>query len=287
MHQPDPTAPASHHQWLQPSPALRPWVAYYLITTNDGALSARLPRVQVPPMTTAVIQVHLGTQPLRDNGQDDWHRSTRVAFAGPQTASRVEVNDGPPGRTLSVCFQPEGWYRFVRDEPAVLGNTVAAGSDVLAGRADELAPRLSGLNTGDLITGIEGWLRQRLQHCDTPGREAIWLRQRLAVESLAAIAGDMGISKRQLARRTRRVIGMKPKDYQRVARFHRLGQLSQALQRHEEPMSGAAIAAALDYFDQSHLARDIRDLTGLTPRQLMMQAPELGLYHQPPPVPLF
>ena len=80
-------------------------------------------------------------------------------------------------------------------------------------------------------------------------------------------ATDLGLGERQLERRCQALLGLTPKQMQRITRLHSL--LSDALHRQRMPTTDAALAAG--YYDQSHLARDARLLTGTTLRELLGQ----------------
>ena len=84
----------------------------------------------------------------------------------------------------------------------------------------------------------------------------------------ARAATDLGLGERQLERRCRALLGLTPKQMQRITRLH--GLLSDALHRQRPPDVDAALQAG--YYDQSHLARDTRLLTGTTLRELLLQA---------------
>jgi AraC-like DNA-binding protein len=84
----------------------------------------------------------------------------------------------------------------------------------------------------------------------------------------AQAAKALGLGERQLERRCRAHLGMTPKQMQRITRLH--GLLSGAMRLQRVPGADAALAAG--YFDQSHLARDARLLTGSTLRELLQDA---------------
>jgi AraC-like DNA-binding protein len=84
----------------------------------------------------------------------------------------------------------------------------------------------------------------------------------------ARAASALGLGERQLERRCRALLGLPPKQMQRITRLH--GLLSDALRQQRLPDVDAALAAG--YYDQSHLARDARLLTGATLRVLLLQA---------------
>jgi AraC-like DNA-binding protein len=77
-------------------------------------------------------------------------------------------------------------------------------------------------------------------------------------EAVAAIADEVGLSVRQLHRRSLDAFGYGPKLLARVLRLQR----ALALARRGTGL--AAVAAHHGYADQAHLARDVRDLAGTT-----------------------
>jgi AraC-like DNA-binding protein len=80
-----------------------------------------------------------------------------------------------------------------------------------------------------------------------------------------ALAGDLGLSERQLRRRCRAAAGYGPKTLGRVLRFRRYLALSDA----EGPDTDlAGLAWQAGYADQPHLTRECTRLTGLTPAAL-------------------
>lgn len=82
--------------------------------------------------------------------------------------------------------------------------------------------------------------------------------------TVADAAKRAHLSERELQRRFVRDVGYAPKTLQRVLRFQRfMGQL------HLPRVELAGAAAIAGYADQSHLSREARRLTGLSPRQLL------------------
>jgi AraC-like DNA-binding protein len=82
--------------------------------------------------------------------------------------------------------------------------------------------------------------------------------------TVADAAARTHLSERELQRRFVRDVGYAPKTLQRVLRFQRfMGQL------HLPRVELAGAAAIAGYADQSHLSREARRLTGLSPRQLL------------------
>jgi len=91
-----------------------------------------------------------------------------------------------------------------------------------------------------------------------------------------AVAGQIGLSERQLRRRCHDAVGYGPKTLQRVLRFRRfVAQVDAAggPQRgpHDPARDLATLAARAGYADQAHLTRECRTLAGLTPAALARQ----------------
>ena len=79
-------------------------------------------------------------------------------------------------------------------------------------------------------------------------------------------------SDRQLRRRFRQVVGVSPKQLQRIGRFQRVLSLLPLAATHS--MTLGRIAAAAGYCDQAHLVDDCRRFGGLTPSGLMRELSE-------------
>jgi methylphosphotriester-DNA--protein-cysteine methyltransferase len=79
------------------------------------------------------------------------------------------------------------------------------------------------------------------------------------------VAGDVGLSMRQLRRRCHAAAGYGPKTLQRVLRFQRFVRMLDAA---AGPTDLASAAATAGYADQAHLTRECAAFSGLTPAAL-------------------
>lgn len=86
---------------------------------------------------------------------------------------------------------------------------------------------------------------------------------------LAQVARDLGVSERHLRRVFTTEIGLSPRLFVRVRRFHRaVGALRAAGAARGAGVSLAGIAADAGYADQAHFTRDAQALAGTTPARL-------------------
>jgi AraC-like DNA-binding protein len=87
--------------------------------------------------------------------------------------------------------------------------------------------------------------------------------------SVASLAGQTGLGERALRRLFERHVGMPPAAYLRILRFNRA--LKRLRTRRNEGLAEAALS--LGFADQSHLARDLRELGGVTATALQRHEP--------------
>lgn len=142
-----------------------------------------------------------------------------------------------------------------------------------------LLDRLAGARgSSDAAALLERALTERLAIAGRPragARLALDAAERLPRAKVHAVAVALGVSERHLRRLFRDHVGMSPKAFARLLRFHRaLGAARAASQA-----NWAGIAAAAGYYDQAHLIAEFRAISGVTPQALLGElraAPLLG-----------
>jgi AraC-like DNA-binding protein len=89
--------------------------------------------------------------------------------------------------------------------------------------------------------------------------------ERLSGASVSAVAADLGVSERHLRRVFREAVGVSPKAFTRLTRFHRALRAA----REDGHANWADIAAAAGYYDQAHLIAEFRTIAGAPPRAFL------------------
>ena len=87
--------------------------------------------------------------------------------------------------------------------------------------------------------------------------------------SVPELARAIGLSERPLHRRCLAAFGYGPTVLARILRLQRALQLARS---HHGPLRLAALAAGAGYFDQQHLAHEVRAIMGTTPTRLLRRA---------------
>ncbi|WP_343929149.1 helix-turn-helix domain-containing protein [Tsukamurella strandjordii] len=169
--------------------------------------------------------------------------------AGPDAvAARVAGNDGaridglrfPPGMLPQLLGLAADELTGAR---VALAEVLPHRRMVLSADPEEIAAGLlDGVDLDPRITGIAARLG--------------------AGRPVSAIASEAGLGERALHRLAQRSFGYGPKTLARILRFQR----AVAAIRGGGPL--AAVAAAAGFADQAHLTREVRALTGTTPREL-------------------
>lgn len=245
-----------HFHLLSPPPQLSPWVASGIAAACADAAPGPLPACRFPALVegglTLVLdgRLHLptacGPVPLPPC-------ILSAASPAPMTLLRT-----PTLRCVGLRLHPAGIQALLGASPLALPHGMVDGADVfgpaLAGLSDQLAACTSGPQAVRVLFAFVARQLQAPRHLERH-RRARQL-QAVAVQG-AAPEQALGVSRRQYERVFLSTFGLPPKPFQRIARV-------EGLLRHglRSTLPGAELALAHGYYDQSHMARELRDLVG-------------------------
>lgn len=217
----------------------------------------------------------------------EWHLEDGRRPGGPParlSSFAAGLGDGPVlienrGRTrcLQIDLTPCGARRLFGMPMQELANRSVDLRDVLGRAGDELVERVAEApNWAGRFALVDRALGARLAAAAPADAGVAWSLERIARSGGRAAIGDLvrelGWSHRRLIARFRDAVGLTPKRVARIVRFERLTSLLDEA----TPVDWARAAADLGYFDQSHLARDVRQLSGLTPTALRAERAEVN-----------
>lgn len=196
----------------------------------------------------------------------------RVSFSGPHTLPCESVNSGQV-EALMLVLTPQAVRAMAGVDIAAFVNRVAPISAVFDGpwlamvQAVHEAP-------GDAarVQLIEAFLEPRWRDMRQDAMPTID-RYRYWVEGLALWVGTAGVGKslRQIERRIKQWAGLPLRDLRRLARAEESFFLARDDFVLDTPKGGpdwSAIAADTGFADQSHLCRESRRISGLSPNEL-------------------
>lgn len=250
-------------------PALRPFLRSY----NGYWETAVVPsRTRTLPTRTTVVIINLGPPLyLEVPGSGARGREYGSFVAGMHDGHGMYASPGGQ-RGIQLDVTPLGAYTLLGVPMGRLTNAAADLPDLLGRGADALVERLAGAPSwGERFDVLDEFLLRRLEVGPAPDPEVAraWrLLNRDVTVTVADVAADVGWSRKHLTNRFREQAGLPPKVMARVLRFQRAMDL----------LAGGATLAdtafACGYYDQAHLNREFRALSGCTPTELMGGRPE-------------
>ena len=194
-----------------------------------------------------------------------WTRDQGARISGPQTG-HMTLPDGPPVLAFGAAFHPGAAPNLLRTRASALVDDHVALDAVLPRVGARLDDRLAhARDPREALTAIADELSLRVRLVASPNaavRDAVRLLNFTAT-TVSDVAARVFVSERELQRRFVEHIGYGPKTLQRILRFQRF-----MLQLGSPQIDLAGAAALAGYADQSHLSRETRRLTDMTPRQL-------------------
>lgn len=211
----------------------------------------------------AQLRFRLSAGPSRYHFADGSEQETpRYHIIGPTSGPMRSCAQGPVS-VFGMGLPPAGWAALMGSDASALVNRCVC-AQALFGRevaTTAVALRAAGDGAG-MIAAITPWLRKRLHGGDDGTLTFVravddWLTG-AASPALEALEAATGLSRRQVERRCNSLYGAPPK---LLARKVRALRAAVAMARGEE-------GEIEGFYDQSHLIREVKHFTGLTPRQM-------------------
>ena len=191
-----------------------------------------------------------------------WEEGAGGYVAGPDTGPvRTVTRAGTV--VVGVRFRPSAGGTVLGLPLSEVRDQRVALADLLPAAARRLPASLSPAEAAARAVDIAGLLIAGTAPDPAVSRAAVLLRDPAA--RTEDIAGQVGLSERQLRRRCHAAAGYGPKTLQRVLRFQRFVRM---LDAPAQPLDLASAAADAGYADQAHLTRECAALSGLTPATL-------------------
>ena len=250
-------------QVLPPPADLRPWI--------DGVVSVQAPAQLAcswfPALPHAMLSLRLQGR-VRD-ARDLLRPLPAATFHTLSTTPTRFVHEGAV-RAIGLLVRPEAGACLLGASTGALIDQVLPWA-ALVGEAEATRLEDEARSTRDpaqQVDALLGSFRRAVQCAVHAARRRDLARLCGAVAGAGAgAASGLGIGERQLERRFLAALGLPPKLFHRLTRLHRT--LGAALGGEAQ---GAELALDAGYYDQSHLARELRRLAGAPLRQLLAEA---------------
>jgi AraC-like DNA-binding protein len=194
------------------------------------------------------------------------------SFVAGITDGPVLVGHAGSARCLQVDLTPLGARRLVGMPMSELANQTVPIDDVFGRFGRDLVQRVGEVpDWATRFALIDQVIRARLADAAPVDAGVAWSLRRITTSgggtAIGDLADELGWSHRRLIARYRDHVGLPPKLVARIVRFEQLTAMLAA-----NPAADWADAAiACGYFDQAHLAREVRELADITPTELRAQ----------------
>jgi AraC-like DNA-binding protein len=245
----------------RPSPLLEGAVTGY---TGYSHRSAGAVRRREPAQ--AKVTVILGFGPaLRVEGPGHPAHDAG-SFVAPLTDSYAITQEGEALEGVQVDLSPLGAHMLFGIPMHELSELVVDLEAVLGASAPLLVERLATTpDWGRRFALLDSFIASRLERARPPSPDVAWAWQRLSAASgmlsIGRLAEEIGCSRRHLAAGFREQIGPTQKTAARILRFRRAVDLISR----DDGRRFAEIAQTCGYYDQAHLNREFRQMSGATP----------------------
>lgn len=187
-----------------------------------------------------------------------------MVIVGPATAYHTDIRLVGEIDTFTVKLQPTALHRLFGVPGRLLTDAAPDAGDVHRAFRG-LRDRLAGTDdVAERIRRTEAWFRDRLDRSRAPdpvGRAARLIRRGRGMLALDRLADASGLSVRHFRRLFGEAVGVSPKLYGRISRFH----AAMALAARSPDLAHAEMAQRLGYFDQSHMLKEVREFGGGLP----------------------
>lgn len=268
---------------VTPSPALRSFVRDYLIAHFLFDPEKPIPHKRYAPKPEQGITFFVRGRPTIVNVlTGETQVAPPVAIFG-QQMRRCDVHLAAEFLMFRVHLQPGVLFRMLSIPLPEFGEDYVDAELVLSREVRDVSERLATARShAAMVAVVEAYLlrmmdgaKQRIRPVD---RAAAWLNTDPLNVSLDALAREACLSPRQFNRKFTERVGVGPKRYSRLLRFHRAYLFKTA----HPTVAWPTVAIEFGYTDYQHMVRDFREFTDTTPNAWLQEdgaSPENALRH--------
>jgi AraC-like DNA-binding protein len=253
--------------YITPSPSLQGTVRDYLIAHFRFDQDTAIPLKPYAAKPEQGITFFVRGRPSMVNPvTDEVHGAPPVSLFG-QQVTRFNVHLKPEFLMLRVHFHPGALFRLLNTPLYELGENYFDAELVLGGEVREVAERLAiARSHAEMIALIEEFLMRNVRRAKHDLHRVDRAASRLVTDplhvSLDWLARHACLSPRQFNRIFTERIGVGPKVFSRLLRFHRAYQFKAT----HPAVAWPRVALDFGYTDYQHMVRDFKQFTNTTPK---------------------
>ena len=234
------------------------------------------------PDGTLNLLIELADQPQYTYENKAFRRKKKYEkswFSGMQT-SFISISSSARSAMMVVQFKPYGAFPLLKIPLSELSDKVIPGDLLFGEEIEFLRERILGEKTPELrIRLMEQWLRAKWASSDVTPEAVVHFAVEKTLLSpsnanMRATATQTGYSQQHFITLFKRIVGISPKQYQRIVRFN---QVLREIEVHQK-VNWSRLSLELGYFDQAHFIRDFRHFSGFSPTKYLFEKGEFLNY---------
>lgn len=248
----------------RPSRRLASFIKCFWTLEYSGSSTSDAPAEPVLPDGCPEIVFNLSDRFLRLHTRHEELQPTAL-FVG-QMRSSISIKPTGNVSLFGVRFQPAGAYPLVRFPLSELTDQIIDFSLASPLIGKEVENKISDAGSfAERVAIFEAFFFEQLasiSECDVIASNACAkIISGHGLDSISQVANELGVSERRLERRFRQSVGVSPKTFSRIVRFQTV------LNAVQGSTSANLLDTALSfgYYDQSHVIRDFKEFSGVTP----------------------
>lgn len=249
----------------QPSEALAPYIRRHYVF--EAHLPSELVIEDYLLSETAFARFLLEGDWAGETAKGVWSRPGRALFFGANDMPfKVRVQGS--FRVVGFAIRPSGWYALFNQSHVDVKDRLFRLQDVWGDLADRILEGIEAASDdAGIVAAMEAGIAQRIETLSTPEIDLQMAQFEVIARTdstmrIDDVADQVGLSVRQLERRCRSTFGLTPKGVLRRSRFLDIAAAKRGFSTPSE-----RDLAELRFFDQSHLNREFKRYTRMTPGQ--------------------
>lgn len=271
--------------YIAPSPALQEFVRDYLIAHFHFDRENPAPVKPYAPKPEQGITFFVRGRPSMVNPlTGEVNRAFPVSIFGQQVL-RCDVHLPPEFLMFRVHFQPGALFRALNVPLCEFDGAYFDAELVLSREGRDVSEQLAAARShAEMVALVETYLVRNLSRAKQDGHRVDLAARHLTADPLHAsldwLARQACLSPRQLNRKFTERMGIGPKLYSRLVRFHHAHRFKAA----HPTIAWPTVAIKFGYTDYQHLVRDFKQFTNAAPNAWLLEdgaSPENALAHSP------
>lgn len=259
---------------ISPSKELTSYIKHYLFLHNRETDIQKL-RLFSDGNTGVVFS--LKSKLISEISNDEVKKYLPTSFLYGQLNGFKDIYSENETSLIIVVFQPNGFYQLLGVPATEFQDSIIPVEDVFDQKVSELQEKLSQQNNQTRVELLNHFFRSLIAAKSVPNQSIInnalnFILTNKGDFSVKQLVEYTGYTERHLERKFKECIGLNPKKFGNVIRLHHFLKL---LNNKSDTTNLTAICYDAGFSDQSHLIKDFRKHTGISPREYLFNSRKL------------